>query len=229
MQQERLEARKRDSFGKGEARAIRRSGGLPAILYGRGTDVVPIQLDEDIFRRFLRAHGENILINMEIADHGTETVMIKEIQRDAAVKRILLHADFMRISLDEPVTAAVPVVLVGSSPGVREGGVLEFPHREVQLHCLPTLLPHELEVDISEMAINDSFHAGDLELDEGITMLDDTQTMIVTVSPPRVEEEVPEEAVEGEEVVEGEEEEAPAEPEVISRRRSDDDEAEEEE
>lgn len=228
MQQERLEARKRDSFGKGEARAIRRSGRLPAILYGRGADVVPIQLDEDIFRRFLRAHGENILINMEIAGHGTETVMIKEIQRDAAVKRILLHADFMRISLDEPVTAAVPVVLVGSSPGVREGGVLEFPHREVQLHCLPTLLPHELEVDISEMDINDSFYVGDLELDEGITMLDDTQTMMVTVSPPRVEEEVAEEAVEGEEVVEGEEEEAPAEPEVISRRRSDDDEAEEE-
>lgn len=229
MQQERLEARKRDSFGKGEAREIRRSGRLPAILYGRGEEVVPIQLDEDIFRRFLRTHGENILINMEIADHGMETVMIKEIQRDAAVKRILLHADFMRISLDEPVTAAVPVVLVGSAPGVREGGVLEFPHRDVQLHCLPTLLPHQLEADISEMDINDSFHVGDLELEEGITLLDDAQTMIATVSPPRViEEEVPEEAVEGEEVVEGEEEEAPAEPEVISRRRGDDDEAEEE-
>ncbi len=227
MQQERLEARKRDSFGKGNTRALRRSGGLPAILYGRGQDVLPLELEENIFRLFLRAHGENVLINMEIAGHGTETVMIREIQRDSAVKRILLHADFMRISLDEPVTAAVPVVLVGSSPGIREGGVLEFPLREVQLHCLPTLLPNELEVDISEMDINDMFHVGGLELAEEITVLDDAQTMIVAISPPRIfeEEEAAEEAVEGEEV-ETDEEEAPTEPELISRRRRDDDDEE---
>ena len=229
MQQERLDARKRDGFGKGNARALRRSGGLPAVLYGRGEEVLPLELEEDIFRKFLRAHGENVLINMEITGHGTETVMVREVQRDSVMKRVLLHADFMRISLDEPVTAGVPVVLVGSSLGIREGGVLEFPLREVQLHCLPTLLPVEIEVDIGDMDINDTFYVGDLlEMIEGISVLDDPQTMIVAISPPRViEEEVEaaEEAVEGEEV-EGAEEETPAEPELISRRRRDDDDEE---
>ena len=224
MQQERLEVQKRGVFGKGQARALRRSGSIPAVLYGRGQNVLPLQIDEHYFRQFLRRHGENVLINLEVADHGTEVVMIKEIQRDSAVKRILLHADFIRISLEEPVTAAITIILVGTPLGVsQEGGILEFPHRELHVHCLPTLLPESIEIDVSELNINDFVHVADLSVAEGIEVLDDLQTVVATVSPPRIIEEETVE-IEGEEEGVEPAEETPEEPELISRRRSTEDE-----
>ena len=222
MQQVRLEVEKRNTFGKGNARALRREGSIPAVLYGRREDVVPLRIDEHVFRTFLRKNSENVLIDLDIKDHGTEIVMIREIQQHPVIKRTLLHADFVRVSLDEPVTAAVPIVLNGTPIGVRESdGVLEFPLRELTVHCLPTLLPDEIQVDVNELDVNEIIHVGDVILAEGIQVLDDLQTMIVAVSPPRVEEVVAEE-IEGEEVVEPEQEE----PELITRKRSDDEDEE---
>ena len=222
MQQVRLEAQKRETAGKGAARGMRRAGNLPGVLYGRKNEVIPIRIDARGFQDFLQNYGENAFINLEIADHGTENVMVKEIQRDP-VSNQLLHTDLLRISMDEPITAAASIVLVGSAPGIQEGGILEFPHRQLTLHCLPTLLPEEIEVDISELNIDDRLSVEDISLPEEIEILDDPHTRIVAVVPPRIEEEPTEE-----EDIEGEEEavDEDAEPEVISRR-SDDDEDEE--
>jgi large subunit ribosomal protein L25 len=168
---------------------------------------------------------------MAIGEANTETVIIKEIQRHPVEKHTLVHADFIRISLDEPVTSIVPVVLEGSPVGVQEGGVLEFSLRHVALHCLPMRAPTDISVDVSELDIGDSIYVSDLSIDEDIEILDEPQRIIATVSQPRVqlEEETPE-LEEGEGEGEGEEgEEAaeqPSEPEIISRRRRDDDEDE---
>lgn len=222
MQQVRLEAEKRDAFGKGRARALRRAGSIPAVLYGRHDDVVPLQIDEHVFRTFLRKNSENVLIDLDIKDHGAEIVMIREIQQHPVIKRTLLHADFVRVSLDEPVTAAVPIVLNGTPLGVRESeGVLEFPLRELTVHCLPALLPDEIQVDVNDLDVNDIVHVGDVTLAEGVQVMDDSQTMIAAVSPPRVEEEVAEE-IGDEEILEPEQEE----PELITRKRSDDEDEE---
>ena len=222
MQQVRLEAAKRNTFGKGSARALRRAGSVPAVLYGRREDVVPLQVDEHVFRAFLRKNSENVLIDLDIADHGTETAMIREIQQHPVIKRTLLHADFVRVSLDEPVTAAIPIVLSGTPIGVRESdGVLEFPLRELSVHCLPTLLPDEIQVDVNDLNVNEIIHVGDLELAEEVQVLDDSQTMVVAISPPKVEEEETEE-IEGEEMPEP----AQEEPELITRKRSDDEDEE---
>ena len=222
MQQERLEAAKRDTFGKGRVRALRRAGSIPAVLYGRHQDVVPLQIDEHVFRTFLRKNSENVLIDLDIIGHGAETAMIREIQQHPVMKRTLLHADFVRVSLDEPVTVAVPIVLSGTPLGVRESdGVLEFPLRELTVHCLPTLLPDEIQVNVNELDVNDIIHVGDVAVPEEIQVLDDSQTMIVAVSPPKVEEE-PAEEIEGEEALEPEQEE----PELITRKRSDDEDEE---
>ena len=221
MQQVRLEAQKREASGKGAARGMRRAGHIPGVLYGRKNEVIPIQIDTRGFQDFLQNYGENAFINLEIADHGTENVMVKEIQRDP-VSNQLLHTDLLRISMDEPITAAATIVLVGSAPGIQEGGILEFPHRQLTLHCLPTVLPEEIEVNISELGIDDRLSVADISLPEEIEILDDPHTRIVAVVPPRVEEEpTEEEDLEGEEFAVDED----AEPEVISRR-SDDDEAE---
>ena len=222
MQQVRLEAAKRNTFGKGSARALRRAGSVPAVLYGRREDVVPLQVDEHVFRAFLRKNSENVLIDLDIEDHGTETAMIREIQQHPVIKRTLLHADFVRVSLDEPVTAAIPIVLSGTPIGVRESdGVLEFPLRELSVHCLPTLLPDEIQVDVNDLNVNEIIHVGDLELAEEVQVLDDSQTMVVAISPPKVEEEETEE-IEGDEMLEP----AQEEPELITRKRSDDEDEE---
>lgn len=223
MQQVRLEAQKRETAGKGAARGMRRAGHIPGVLYGRKNEVIPIRIDARGFQDFLQNYGENAFINLEIADHGTENVMVKEIQRDP-VSNQLLHTDLLRISMDEPITAAASIVLVGSAPGIQEGGILEFPHRQLTLHCLPTLLPEEIEVDISELEIDDRLSVEDISLPEDIEILDDPHTRIVAVVPPRIEEEpTEEEEIEGEEEVIDED----AEPEVISRRSDADDEDEE--
>ena len=232
MLQAKLEVQQRDTFGKQSARELRRQGGLPAVLYGRAQRTVSIQLNARTFNQFLRTYGENVIINMVIGEAESETVVIKEIQRHPVEKHTLVHADFIRISLDEPVTSAVPVVLEGNPPGVQEGGVLEFPLRHVSLHCLPMRTPTDISVDVGELDIGDSIYVSDLSLDEDIEILDDPQRIIATVSQPRVqlEEETPE-VEEGEEGEEGEGEgegeeaaEQPSEPEIISRRRRDDDE-----
>ena len=224
MQQAKLEVQQRDTFGKQRARDLRKEGGVPAVLYGRAQDTLAIQLDARTFRQFLRTYGENVIINMEVSADNTETVIIKEIQRHPVDKQKLIHADFIRISLDEPVTSAVPVVLVGNPPGVQEGGVLEFPLRQVTLHCLPMQMPNDITIDVSHLDIGDAVHVSELTLDDEIDILDEPERIIATVSQPRIqlEDEVTE-AEDGEGEEEEVTEEQPTEPEIISRRRDDDD------
>jgi large subunit ribosomal protein L25 len=220
MQQAKLKVQPRDAFGKQRARALRREGEVPAVVYGRAQDTLAIQLNARTFSQFLRTYSENVVINMEVSDGNTETVIIKEIQRHPVEKRQLLHADFIRISLDEPVTSPVPMVLVGSPIGIEEEGVLEFALRQVTLRCLPMQLPTEIAVDVGELEIGDAIHVSDLSFGDEIEVLDEPERIIAMVSQPRVQLE--------EEAEDGEDEEAteePLEPEVISRRQ-DDDEAE---
>lgn len=224
MQQAKLEAQQRNTFGKQSARDLRKEGGVPAVLYGRAQDTLAIQVNARTFKQFLRTYGENVIINMEVEAGAPETVIIKEIQRHPVDKQTLLHADFIRISLDEPVTSAVPVILVGNPPGVQQGGVLESPLREVSLHCLPMQMPNNITIDVGHLEIGDSVHVSDLTLDEEIDILDEPKRILAMVSQPRIHLE--DELAEGEEG-EGAEEDAaeePTEPEVISRRRDDDDE-----
>ena len=223
MQQAKLEVQQRNAFGKQGARDLRKAGGVPAVLYGRAQDTVAIQLDARTFRQFLRTYGENVIINMEVGADDPETVIIKEIQRHPVDKQRLIHADFIRISLDEPVTSAVPVVLVGNPPGVQEGGVLESPLREVSLHCLPMQMPNDITIDVGHLDIGDSVHVSDLTLDAEIDILDDPGRIIAMVSQPRIQlEDELTEAEDGEGAEEEATEEQPTEPEVISRRRDDD-------
>ena len=239
MQQAKLEVQQRNVFGKQNARAIRRAGDVPAVVYGRKQDTVALQINERLFKQFLRTYGENVIINIEINEGSSEPVIIKEIQRDPVEKQMLLHADFIRISLDEPVTSTVPILLVGTPAGAQLGGVIEFPLRSLTLNCLPSLMPNDITVDVTNMELGDIIYVQDIELDDEIEVINEPNRMIVSVSQPRVhieEVEEPEEDEEGEEGEEGEateegaeettEEEERTEPEVISRRRSNDEDAE---
>lgn len=209
MEQARLEVELREGKGKGNARMIRRSGYIPGIIYGHKQDPLSIKLLRKGLRNILHSGGENVLISMDIKGSTSETVMLKEIQVDPTTRDIM-HADFMRVSLEERVITHIPIVLVGTAPGVKEGGVLEFLIRELRIECQAIKIPEHIELDISSLNIGDQIRVGDIKLGDEITIHDDPVTIIVTVVSPTVMKEISEE----EEVVDEEKE-----PEVIERRR----------
>ncbi len=187
-----LKAQVRSGVGKGAARSLRRGGTVPAILYGRGRDPKPIAVDARALTAALHTHaGLNVLIDLELAgDGGSEpaTVMVREIQRDI-FRHQPIHVDFHVISLTEHLETHVPVVLQGTAKGIAEGGVLEHHLREVLVECLPTQIPEQLELDVTELVVGRSLHASDLTIPEGVTLVTPPEEVIVTVVAPRVVEE----------------------------------------
>jgi large subunit ribosomal protein L25 len=215
MQQLRLEAQLREVTGKGSARMIRRNGMVPGILYGLEKDNALLQIDEKNLYAIMETEGfESSLINLDIDDIGSEIAIIKEVQRNP-INREILHTDFMRISLEQEITVRIPIVSLGNPLGVRvSGGVQEFTHRELEIRCLPTAIPDHLELEVTDMVIGDFIRISDINSGD-IEILDDPETIIVTIRPPRlaaVEEPVAEAAEEIEE------------PEVITRRVADEEE-----
>ena len=181
MEQARLEAQLRKVGGKGAARATRRAGFVPAIVYGHKVEPTAIQLSERGLSRFLHSEGENVIINMDLGEGGAETVMIKEIQTDPLSRRIL-HADFVRVSLEERVTTRIPIVLVGTAPGATAGGVQEFLLRELQVECQVGQIPEHIELDLSSLEIGDQIRVGDVKPEEGMIIFDDPSTIILTIA-----------------------------------------------
>ena len=203
----------REEFGSRESRRLRRSGFVPGVLYGGGSEARPFKVDERRVSSFLS--DGHTLFDLEIEGSGAVPVVIKE-QQQHPVRGDLLHLDCLEVKLDEEIQAEVPLELEGTedAPGVTEGGVLEHVTREITVEALPAEIPEVLHADVSEMAIGDTIQLSVLTPPSGVKfMVDDPEEVtIATLSPPRVEEEpepeVEEEAElvgeEGEEVPEGE-------------------------
>jgi large subunit ribosomal protein L25 len=210
----------RERLGSRESRRLRKQGLIPGVLYGR-SEAIPICLPERELRRALSGAGGlhtilDVVVEGKQAKHAS---ILKDFQRDS-IRGTVTHVDLQEVRLDQPIHAAVIVELVGgeNAPGVREGGVLSQVSREVNISALPLEVPEHLDLDVSGMAIGDTLRVADLALSDGVTFLDDPETVLATVTmPSRV---VEEEAVSEEEAAEGEEAEgeapeggeAPAEP-----------------
>ena len=204
-----LNARTRQSKGKGAAKKLRRNKQIPAIFYGSSTEPVMLAVDylqlEQIIKK---SAGENIVLDIKVqSDDGTETrsAILKELQTDPT-KDTYLHADFYEISMDKELTVHVPINLINTPVGVENGGILQHVSRELSVSCLPDKLIDVLELDVSKLEIGDSLHVRDIELPEGITSLDEDHLTIAVVAAPTVmpeevaEEEIEKEAAEGEAV-----------------------------
>ncbi|MGH2545535.1 MAG: 50S ribosomal protein L25 [Actinomycetota bacterium] len=209
MAEFKLTAESREGVGKGAARKIRAAGKVPAVLYGPAVE--PMRLAVDALQLWHALHtdaGTNVLINLAV-DGDTFLTMPREVQRDI-VRGTLLHVDFLRIRRDVAIQVDVPVLLVGESVGVKEGGVVEHHLWELRVECLPTQVPESIEADISALAVGDSLHVSDLKIPQHITLLTPAEETLVSVVPPPVleVEEVGPEEEEGElpegEVPEGE-------------------------
>jgi large subunit ribosomal protein L25 len=211
-----LTAQVRQETGKGAMNRMRRSGRLPAVVYGRGKPAVLLSFE---YRHVLKTmfSGEYIPSLVKLKIEGQEgakeqIVTLKEHQVDP-IKRSLLHLDFALVDMDKPITLEVPVALEGEPAGVERGGMLEQIRHEVTVNALPHLIPESISVDVSELDINDAVHVEDLRVGEGVELIYDVNFTIATVSAPVTEEDLEaEEGEEGEEGLEaGEGEEAEAE------------------
>ena len=203
MEQIDLKAQVRKTTGKGLARALRREGRIPAVLYGPKTDSMMLSIDFKEFEQIVKkANVGSVLLNLQIQNGETLTrpAMIKELQTNP-VSGAFLHIDFYEIDMQRKINVSVPVVTRGKSAGVEEGGLLQIVRREIELFCLPTAIPESIEVDISELTIGDSIHIREITLPGDVELPEDIDFTIITVLAPKVEEEV----VEEEELEEGEE------------------------
>jgi large subunit ribosomal protein L25 len=188
-----LEVTKRDGRGKNEARRLRASGRIPAVVYGaRLNGAAPVgtavAVDPKALSRILHSEsGANSLIDLSV-DGAKSKVMVRDYLLDP-VTSSLLHADFFQLAMDKVVSVTVPVQLIGVPTGVKiEGGVVDFVTREVQVACLPTDIPEHVTIDISELALHGSIRIRDLAVDPKWKPLSEAETMLVHVVPPKVEE-----------------------------------------
>jgi large subunit ribosomal protein L25 len=204
-----LAATERSEIGK-TSRKLATEGKIPAVLYGPGRAPVSLALDRHDFELFASHHASSSTV-VELKIEGSDKVinaMIREVQH-SAVMGTILHVDFIEISLDKLVHAAITIHLLNDPAGVRAGGVLTSSMHELNVEAKPNDLPDSIEVDVSALEIGDSLHAGQVELPARVTLLDDPEAVIASVQAPRAEvEEVPVEAEEG------------AEPEVIGAEES---------
>ncbi len=207
-----MEATVRDKTGKGVARKLRAEGMIPAILYGPGSTPVPLAVNAfDLQKLLTRAKGERILFTLNLKNNGASEqrlALIKEFQFHP-VNDSIQHIDFYEVSMDRELHVEVPVKLVGKAKGVEvEKGVLEIKRRTLEVACLPTNIPDEIEVDVTDLGLGEAIHIGDIEPPEGVRIIDPPRLTIVTiVGSGAMEAATEEEAEEGleEEVVETEE------------------------
>ncbi len=199
-----LVAEKRDATGKGVARKLRAGGRVPGVLYGHGAEPITLSMDSrDLSHVLHTGAGANVLVDL-IVDGSQHLAMPREIQRDLIHDRFI-HIDFLAVSRDEKITVQVPVRVVGESPGVKAGGVVEHHLWDLQVECVPTDVPEAVEADISRLEIGMSLKVADLDPPPGCTILTEPDESVVAVVQPQapVEEEEAEVA-EGEELAEGE-------------------------
>jgi large subunit ribosomal protein L25 len=177
-----LRAWRRNRSGKGVARKIRAQGMIPAVLYGGGENL-PLSLQPQELLKILSS-GENTIFRLEIDGErgGDRQVIVRDLQRDP-LKESLLHADLYRISMDVEITVSVPIVLQGISREVSDvGGVINQLLHEVEIQCLPGLIPHELTIDVAHLGIGEVLHVRNLPVPQGIQVLADSEEVVASVS-----------------------------------------------
>ncbi len=216
-----IEAQEREAGSSNAARRMRREEKLPAVVYGGDKESTPIILNpREIISVLKSESGQNTIFKLKVAGGAEDNVMIFDVQIDPITYN-LIHADLMRIAMDVDIEVSVPLRIVGDAKGVVEdGGVLDHSLRELVVSCLPGNIPENIEVDVSELEMNESIKVEDLLVPPDVTVVTEPDRSVASVVAPVSEadleadlgvegEEIEGEEIEGEEPEEGAE--APAE------------------
>jgi large subunit ribosomal protein L25 len=187
-QQLNLAAATRPQTGTGAARALRRSGQVPAVIYGHGREPEPLAIDAGALSRLLPTMTASTILDVTVDGRAPIKALLRDIQRHALRSSTIVHLDLYEIHADEEVDVRVAIHLNGIPDGVRNfGGVLDFVHRDLEIRVLPGDIPAGIEVDVTNLAIGHSIFVRDLVITKG-QILDDPNVPICTVVAPRTEE-----------------------------------------
>jgi len=210
-----LDAQVREELGRGKVKDLRDGGYVPAVIYSEGKDALALKLSHRQLVQLVHQHRiEGVIININIKGkddkkQNPRPCIIREIQHDP-IHGDILHVDFNQISLTEEIKVNVPIVAKGEPIGVKqEGGSLEHILWELEIECLPTNIPKDIEIDISSLKLGDSVHVKDIVVPAGTKILNDPGSIILSIAEP-MKEEAPAEVLEGE---------ASQEPEVIKEKK----------
>jgi len=185
-----LTAKLRQGRGKQFARRVRNQGMIPAVLYGPGKESRNLEVNpKDLTRAISTKAGENTLIDLTVEGEAARVVLLRELQVDT-ISREYLHADLYEVPMDKKVKVLVPIAVRGEALGVKEGGILDQIIREIEVSCLPTEIPEQLEVDVSALKIGGAAHAKDIPLPPGVEIMVDADQTVAMVAAPRKEEEL---------------------------------------
>lgn len=208
-----LEVELREGKGRANTKDLKEAGYLPAVVYFHGKDALSVKIPRGALLKLVHQHRlESVIINLKIKNDKKvqgRPCLVKEIQYDP-VREDIIHVDFNEISLTETIKVNVPIQVKGEAIGVKqEGGSLEHLLWEVEVECLPTNIPKDIQVDITALKMGDAIHVKDIVFPPGVKPLNDLAAIVLHVAAP-MKEEAPAEAIEGE---------AAKEPEIIKEKK----------
>lgn len=182
-----IDVNPREQTGKNANRRSRAAGKIPAVVYGGGKESVAIEVDRKTLLDTLKGHsGENPIFLLKLGDKERHA-MIRNMDVHPITRQVI-HIDFQRVLMDQKVRVAVPVEIVGTAYGVKtEGGMIDFITREVNVECLPGEIPKHFELDVTDVHVGQHVEAKDLELPEGVTLLEDPEKVIISLSHARID------------------------------------------
>jgi len=197
-----LKVSPREPEGSRATRRLRRTGEVPGVVYGGGEDPVAFHITERTLRHALADAGA--VLQLEVDGGSSGPVVVKELVRHP-VTGATVHLDLLRVRMDQKIQSTTALELIGAedAPGVREGGVLEHVTRELTIEALPADIPENVSFDVSAMQIGDTITLDQVSAPSGVTLLDDPETVVATLTPPRLQAEA-EEEIEAETEVVGE-------------------------
>jgi large subunit ribosomal protein L25 len=178
-------AKGRSGTGSGASRRVRRSGRIPAVIYGRSGSAVSIDLDALEFANKVKGISESTIVKVDV-DGKTHDAFVKDTQRNI-MDGSILHVDFYEVESGVALRARVSIHIHGTPVGVREGGILEFPLHEVDVECLPKDLPERIDVDVSGLRVNQSLHVRDLDLGAGVRVISGSDQVVALVTFAKAE------------------------------------------
>lgn len=192
MQQKVMNIELRSKTGKGISRQLRGAEKVPGVVYGKGMDPMAVSINyRDLQAALAGEGGQNNLITLVGGGSLDQSMaIIADLQRDA-IKGTYKHVDLHCINMNEKLRLTVPVVLVGTAIGVKEGGLLDFAHHELHVECLPANIPDHIEIDVTTLAIAHSIHVNEIPLPDGVKILDNPKTPVVSILGRAKEEEAP--------------------------------------
>ena len=183
MEQKVLTIEIREKVGKGACRRLRSNGLVPAVVYGKGIDSVPVSVTQkELMTLVSGMGGMNSLLTLKGGGAlDGNVVIVTELTRDC-LKGVPVHADLHRVRMEEKVKVKVPLNFKGTAGGVKEGGLLDVLVHSIELECLPANIPGSIEVDITNLGMGASLHVSDIHVPDGVKLLDDPKAAIVNVS-----------------------------------------------